>query len=118
VQGYSFKLCLELDDAITRSSEEERVDEIAGSLWRMLYQKREDIEPEHVLELANYIRTEQMSLFNISSHALMDGRFVWSKPALWKNVSLDTCGTEDGDLEEHVDDWQEAVAQDGKSYFW
>ncbi len=30
VQGYSFKFCIELDDAITRNTEEERIDEIAG----------------------------------------------------------------------------------------
>ena len=90
VQGYSFKFCMELDDAITRATEEERVDEIAGSLWRMLYLKREDIEPEHVLELAHYLRSEQISLFNISSQAIMEGRFVWSRPALWKKASKDS----------------------------
>ena len=32
VQGYSFKFCIELDDAITRNSEGERIDEIAGNV--------------------------------------------------------------------------------------
>ena len=48
VQGYSFKFMIELDDAITRETEDERIDEIAGTLWRMLYLKREDIDPEEV----------------------------------------------------------------------
>ena len=39
---------IELDDAITRETEDERIDEIAGTLWRMLYLKREDIDPEEV----------------------------------------------------------------------
>ena len=39
-------------------------------MWRMLYLKREDIDPECVIELAQYIRNEQMSLFNISDEAM------------------------------------------------
>ena len=86
VQAYSFKLCLELDDALTRNTEEERVDEIAGTLWRMLYQNRDNIEPDHVLQLAQYIRAEQMSLFDISRTALLEGRIAWgSNDNIWHN---------------------------------
>jgi len=86
VQGYSFKTCIELDDAISRPTEDERIDEIAGTLWRMLYLKREDINSDHVIELARYIRGEQVSLFNISKKALLEGRIAWEQNKLWGKI--------------------------------
>ena len=86
VQGYSFKTCIELDDAISRPTEDERIDEIAGTLWRMLYLKREDINSDHVIELAQYIRGEQVSLFNISKNALLEGRIAWEQNKLWGKI--------------------------------
>lgn len=66
-----------MDDAISRSTEDERIDEIAGTLWRMLYSKRDDIEADHVLELARYIREEQVSLFDLPRSAILEGRISW-----------------------------------------
>jgi hypothetical protein len=54
VQGYSFKCCIELDHALTKAIESEDVvlDEMGGTLWRLAYMRRDEIEVDHVLELA------------------------------------------------------------------
>lgn len=110
VQGYSFKFCIELDDAITRNTEEEVIDEIAGTLWRMLYLKREDIDPADVIDLATYIRKEQISLFNISNEAILDGRINFEDPPFWNIVP--------GKATAALNVWEEVVANNGKTYYW
>ena len=53
VQGFSFKQCLEFDNALTKSDEEEIIDDIAGALWRATYNRKElPADQEHVLEFA------------------------------------------------------------------
>lgn len=78
VQSYSFRCCVELDKAIDQLNakiedekaeskvelksgdnqfqydtvEEKVLDDIGGVLWRMVYLKREEIEVDHVLDLA------------------------------------------------------------------
>jgi hypothetical protein len=78
VQSYSFRCCVELDKALDQITskiedkkadsklelksddnqfqydtlEEKVLDDIGGVLWRMVYLKREEIEVDHVLELA------------------------------------------------------------------
>lgn len=79
MQGYSFRCCVELDKAFDQLSitandnqtnaapvalksadnqfeyntlDEKVLDEIAGVLWRTLYLRKEQIEVDHVFELA------------------------------------------------------------------
>ena len=55
VQKYSWKYCVELDDTVNRKkalTDVEMLDNIGGSLWRSVYDRREDIDVDHVLELA------------------------------------------------------------------
>jgi hypothetical protein len=52
VQSYSFKYCIELDEAISKNSEEEVLDEIGGSLWRHAYVRSDDIDIGHVMKFA------------------------------------------------------------------
>ena len=55
VQKYSWKYCVELDETMNNKkalTDEEVLDNIGGSLWRSVYDRKDDIEPKHVLELA------------------------------------------------------------------
>lgn len=55
VQKYSWKYCVELDDTLDRKSaltDGEMLDNIGGSLWRSVYDRRDDINVDHVFELA------------------------------------------------------------------
>ncbi len=85
VQGYSFSCCLELDNALAKAaasqkllnqqsdksisadktappsslsvpaSEEEILDDIGGILWRFVFMRKDNIEPEHVMLMAKYV---------------------------------------------------------------
>ena len=54
VQSYSFQFCVELDQALTKPTEEEVVQDIGGALWRHAYAGNDDIDEEHVLKFARY----------------------------------------------------------------
>ena len=171
VQSYSFKCCLELDHALTKSSEDEILDSMGGTLWRSVYNKGNigpnnnnnssngnskkdnnkkdnnssnssdinhdvmisNVTVDHVLELATYIRNEQKSLIsNVSKEAILDGRIEWGPIPKWeatrklfasnnkniinKNKSGSIDMTHDNDNK--VSLWREAVAPDGKIYYW
>jgi cytochrome b pre-mRNA-processing protein 3 len=66
VQGYSFRSCMELDAAMTMESEDEQLEEVAGSLWRGVYQRNNDIDPDHVMELAEYVRVSVSMSMSVS----------------------------------------------------
>lgn len=79
MQSFSFKFALELDQALTMSTETEILDELAGVLWRFVYNRDESIPEDHVLDLARYIRSEQLSLIDLPQYAIFQGRIEWSK---------------------------------------
>ncbi len=82
----------------------------------MLYLKREDIDPDSVIDLATYIRSEQMSLFDISDEAILDGRISWEDPPLWveKDSQSEVVGTDR--VPQSI--WEEVIANNGKVYYW
>ena len=59
VQKYSWKYCLELDDTVINRkkalTDTEMLDNIGGSLWRSVSDRREDVDVDHVLGLAKYV---------------------------------------------------------------
>lgn len=127
VQGYSFRTCLELDEAMTKiPDEEEVVEEIGGVLWRMAYLRRDDIQPEHVMKFAHYIRDEQHSLSQIPKEAIYEGRFKWGPLPQWEGARTSYSKSSAPVVETLTDDssvpekgvWKEATAQDGKTYYW
>ena len=124
VQGYSFKCMLELDHALTRPSEDEIVDTIGGTLWRFVYMRRNEVDVDHVLELANYIRREQKSVLTIPTSAIFDGRLDWGPLPNWSGNCVPSAKEEinlylkKSNPPEVNNDWQEAIAPDGKIYFW
>ena len=125
VQGFSFKCMLELDHALTRPSEDEIVDTIGGTLWRFVYMRRNEIDVDHVLELANYIRREQKSTLTIPTEAIFDGRLDWGPLPNWTGRG-GVQSTKPGSITDTKpsvtpqisNDLEEAIAPDGKVYFW
>ena len=51
VQKYSFAAAVSYDHALSHADEEERIDALAGALWRFVYLQNESLLVEHVLEL-------------------------------------------------------------------
>jgi cytochrome b pre-mRNA-processing protein 3 len=91
VQGYSFRTCMELDAAMTMPSEDEKLEEVAGSLWRGVYQRNNEIEPDHVLELAEYVKAEAASIMELPSEAVLEGRIEFGDISnLWSNGIIAT----------------------------
>ena len=78
----------------------------------MLYLKREDIDPADVIDLATYIRAEQISLFSISNEAILDGRIDFDDPPFW-NV-----GSKSGTSSRLLSPWEEVIENTGKTYYW
>lgn len=74
VQGYSFRTCMELDQCMSLPSEDEKLEEIAGVMWRHAFLRNNDVMPEHVLEMASHVKKEHYSLLDIPSKAVMEGR--------------------------------------------
>lgn len=98
IQGYSFKVSIELDQALTYEDEEKVMDEmgkspwilygaenitvpfsLGGALWRSLYNRDDSVEEEKILALAKYFRSEQLSLLQIPKLALLEGRIRWGQ---------------------------------------
>jgi cytochrome b pre-mRNA-processing protein 3 len=97
VQGYSFKYVIELDqalthmkgaDALTPAAADEKLlltkDDIGGALWRNAYMRRDEIEVDHVLEMAEYVYTEHQSLMRVPKDAVLEGRIRWGALPAWK----------------------------------
>eukprot|EP01041_Mallomonas_annulata_P004358 gene4358-8671_t len=131
----------ETSSTVTLQGEEAVLDAMGGTLWRLLYLRRTDpsLTEDHVLQLARYLRREQLSLMQLSRDAVLDGRIRWGTPPSWDNNNSNNSSTttvsttrestkkkdndymEDTDVEgmEIVDDeWREAIAPDGRTYYW
>ena len=52
VQSFSFKFCCELDEAVSKPTEAEIVDDLGGAIWRNVYIANEEMDENHVLEYA------------------------------------------------------------------
>lgn len=93
--------------------EDKILDEIGGVLWRSIYLRKEDIAVSHVLELAKYVRREQLSLLELPREAIFEGRIKWGKVPAWNKTAAK--GKEVGDTDNL---WREATAPDGRTYYW
>ena len=139
VQGYSFRTCMELDHCMTLPSEDEKVEEMAGVMWRSAFNRNNDIMPNHVLEMASHVQKEHYSLLEIPSKAVMEGRVefggvkhLWggekSLPTKkmvggrYVNDSFATTSSEEESVEEYeeeeVDVWLTNLTAQGKPYYY
>ena len=126
VQGYSFKTCVELDEALSKKSGDEKREEIAGTLWRSVYNKRDEIDEARVLTLADYVYGEHASLLELPDAAVLEGRVAFSPVPVFPMVdstatktarplasSIDELINKPGD-----EDWREARAANGRRYWF
>ncbi len=74
VQGFTFKTCLEFDHALMKTEEAEVLEELGGALWRSVYSRSEDINPEHIMDM----RREHLFVSKMSSEDIMRGHVEWS----------------------------------------
>jgi len=131
VQGYSFKACVELDEALTKPTRDEKVEEIAGVMWRAVYNKRDEVEEDRVLTLANYVHSEHTSLLQVPDDAVLEGRVAFSPiPAFQSRPGAAGYGggqgkaTQATSIEELLasaeakDEWKKAVAATGRTYYF
>lgn len=131
VQGYSFKACVELDEALTKPTRDEKVEEIAGVMWRAVYNKRDEVEEDRVLTLADYVHNEHTSLLQVPDDAMLEGRVAFS-PAPTFQARPGASGYGGGlgktppsttieDLlagAEGKDEWKKATAATGRTYYF
>ena len=128
VQGYSFRYCLELDEALTKESEDEVLEEIGGTLWRFNFLRDEGIEGDHVMKMADYVYREYTSLQDVSAEAVVDGRIAFGRMPDWSGVritaspssSSSSSGSDAGDAaeDEGEGEWKRAISNEGKVYYW
>lgn len=118
VQGYSLKCCIELDHAILGKSEDQIIDDIGGTIWRFLYMKRNEIHVDHVLELARYIRREELSLIDLNKDVIFDGRIKWGELPAWIATKKESNKIEEKNKEKESGPWKTAVSPSGKTYYW
>ena len=134
VQGYSFKTCVELDEAMERGSDTEKLEEVAGTLWRTVYNKRDEVDEERVLSLAKYVQNEHASLQALTDEAVLEARVQFSpvphfdpptkaqllhgggavEPPRPLASSIDELIAKGGGPEE----WQVARAANGRQYYF
>ncbi len=65
VQTYSLKCCVELDQAVSKGTDEDKLDDIGGILWQSVYNERDEIDVDHVLQFAKYIYFHNVFFFLI-----------------------------------------------------
>lgn len=60
VQSYSFKYCVELDEALAKQTEEEVMHEMGGAIWRNAYVGNDDLDENHVMAFARWINERRL----------------------------------------------------------
>jgi len=128
VQGYSFRTCVELDEAMSKPTDAERLEETAGSLWRTVYNKRDEVDEARVLELAQYVKGEHALLHDLPDASILDAQIKFSPVPTFPLVrnssggasrplasSIDELISKSGDGGE---EWQQARDSRGRLYWF
>ena len=142
VQKYTFAGCMSFDHSQTfDESDEKRLDELGGSLWRDVFLRNEKLPVDHVLRLASYVQREREMVMNLPEELFLDGRIPWGAPPDWRNVKTDEgFDFKDDESEQEMiirqkeeveksggvflDDvdlpegWSLAITEEGKVYYW
>lgn len=123
VQGFSFKQCVEFDNALTKPTEDEIIDDLAGALWRATYNRKElATDQEHVLEFARYVRDVQLNILEQPIEAIRDGVIHWGdipwqlNGKFRKDKHAALSGKRTQEITEQ--EWHLAVDRDGRDYYW
>jgi len=128
VQKYSFASAVSYDHALSHTDADERIDALAGALWRFVYLQNESLLVEHVLELARYVETNLDTLYATPTEAILEGRIAWGELPKW-GVAATTAGAPaadgavgatnaDEDVDEELGEWRKALTEAGKVYWW
>ena len=118
VQGYTFKFCVELDEAISQSTDEEIIHDIGGALWRSLWLHNEDMDHDLVVKMAEYVYQEHRDINQISPLAMLEGRVEFGPMPVFDGVSKGSGKSNDSKKKSGNGVWKEAIASDGRKYYW
>lgn len=126
VQKYSFPMMVGYDQALARPNKEERSDHLGAAAWRNLWLADGSFTVEHCMEMAHYLERELETLKGLDTQSFYEGRIPWGPVPSWRGIkTLVDCsegeqGTQEHHSEEEVesDEWREALAPDGKRYYW
>jgi hypothetical protein len=122
VQDYSFEALVSYDDAMTKKDEEEKVDALAGAIWRNVFQSMDGIGEEHVIGMSRHIYAELQSVLDIPSEAVMEGRLEFADPPTWvksaEGGSPPLLTYHGGPTVDQVGDWRVELDISGKEYWW
>jgi len=121
VQGYSFRQCLELDEAVAKEHPDEVLEDIGGVVWRFNYLRSDNIEPDHVMKVADYVFREYTTLKEISGEAILEGRVAFGPLPEWtgdENSRSPEIGDTDGGDSNDSGEWKRAISNDGSVYWW
>lgn len=97
--------------------EAQLLDDIGGVLWRFAFLRKEEIQADHVMLFAQYLRKEQQSLQNLPQEAVLQGLFKWGALPAWKPVEKKHQSRKIP-KDDTVGEWKEAIAADGRTYYW
>ena len=118
VQGYTFKFCVELDEAISQSTEEEIIHDIGGALWRSLWLHNEDMDHDLVIKMAKYIYQEHCDIDQISPLAMIEGRVEFGPMPVFDDSTCSNSSRRSSGKKSGKGVWREAIATDGRKYYW
>ena len=129
VQSYSFSCCVSLDHAFTYDDKDTIINEIGGVLWRFAYLRNDDIDPDHILIMANYIYKEHNDLKLIDDDAILNGKVAFGSLPIFNinnnstinnnNKNNDSKKNNNNDDDNNsINIWKKAIAHGGKIYYW
>lgn len=92
VQQLSFQVCMLYDEALAKADENDRddtevVNSLGGIIWNNIYERRDDIPEEHILEFARYILREHKRVFYLPYEEFLEGKAPWGPIPDFKNIS-------------------------------
>lgn len=92
VQQLSFQVCMGYDEALLQADENDLddtkvIDALGGVIFNNLYERRDDIPEEHVLEFARYILREHKRVFYMPYEEFIKGETPWGPVPDFKNIS-------------------------------
>ncbi|KAG5185506.1 hypothetical protein JKP88DRAFT_236730 [Tribonema minus] len=121
VQEYSFELLMGFDHAMTLTTEDEKVYEMGGAIWGLIYRKPEKYSEQHLHHFASHLYTELETLYEVPLDKFKEGALVFadapdfSQPVKSNRVELAYSTPERCD---DVGEWRATLDLAGKRYWW
>lgn len=107
VQKYSFAILTSYDKCYTLSNANLINDELKKVLINHIWINN-DQSHQHVMKMIHYLHAEYETIQNIDYNVIEQGMLPWKDPPF----------KEKEDSTDETSDWREALANNGKTYYW